>query len=138
MFLLDTNVVSELRRERRADANVAAWAKSTESRLLFVSAVTVMEFERGILLAERKDASKAGILRIWFDSQFIRNFSDRILPIDTEIALHCAQLHVLDPKPHPDAFIAATALVRGMTVVTRNVRDFQPMGVPVFNPWESA
>ncbi|MQA25547.1 MAG: PIN domain-containing protein [Micromonosporaceae bacterium] len=138
MFLLDTNVVSELRKARtgRADKNVAEWAASVPVASLFVSAVTIQELEIGILLAERRDPSQGAVLRTWLESQVLPAFAERILPIDTTVARRSAVLHVPDPRPVRDALIAATALVHGMTVVTRNVADFAPTGTSVINPWE--
>lgn len=135
MFLLDTNVVSELRRPERADANVRAWASGTPAELYAISVVTVLELERGILLVERRDAMQAAVLRRWLEREILTPLADRILPIDTAIARRCANLHVPDPRPERDALIAATALTLGLTVVTRNVGDFEPMGVTLINPW---
>lgn len=135
MFLLDTNVVSELRRPERADANVRAWASGTPAELYAISVVTVLELERGILLVERRDAMQAAVLRRWLEREILTPLADRILPIDTAIARRCANLHVPDPRPERDALIAATALTLGLTVVTRNVGDFEPMGVALLNPW---
>jgi predicted nucleic acid-binding protein len=136
MFVLDTDVVSHLRRPDKADPNVFAWASSTPYTLHFISCITLHEIERGILSMERKDPVQGGILRAWMNSQILTRFSGRILPIDIAVAQRCAKLHVPDAKPERDAFIAATALVHGMTVVTRNVNDFQGTGVEVLNPWE--
>lgn len=138
MFLLDTNVVSELRKVRlgRADANVAAWAQSVDAADLFVSAITIMELELGVLSMERKDAQQGALLRLWLEQQVLTEFAGRTLPIDTAVAQRCARLHVPDRRGERDALIAATALVHGMTVVTRNVEDFKPTGVPLTNPWE--
>jgi len=138
MFLLDTNVVSELRKVRlgRADANVAAWAQSVDAADLFVSAITIMELELGVLSMERKDAQQGALLRLWLEQQVLTEFAGRTLPIDTAVAQRCARLHVPDRRGERDALIAATALVHGMTVVTRNVEDFKPMGVLLTNPWE--
>lgn len=135
MFLLDTNVVSELRRPERADANVRAWASSTPAELYAISVVTILELERGILLVERRDAMQAAVLRRWLEGEILTPLADRILPIDTSIARRCANLHVPDPRPERDALIAATALTLGLTVVTRNVGDFEPTGVTLINPW---
>lgn len=135
MFLLDTNVVSELRRPERADAVVRAWASSTPAELYAISVVTVLEIERGTLLLERRDTAQGAILRRWLEHEILMPFVDRILPINTTIARRCANLHIPDPRPERDALIAATALVYGLTVVTRNVSDFEPMGVSVLNPW---
>lgn len=137
MFVLDTNVVSELRKVRsgKADARVAAWAAGVDAADLYVSVITIMELEIGILQVERRDASQGGLLRAWLSHHVLPEFSSRVLPIDTAVALRCARLHVPDPRAERDALIAATALVHGMTVVTRNVADFEPTGVPTLNPW---
>jgi hypothetical protein len=139
MFVLDTNVVSELRRVRlgKADRNLAAWAQSVEAANLFISTITIMELELGILLIERKDAHQGALLRSWLEQHVLPEFSGRTLPIDTVVAQRCARLHVPDKRGERDALIAATALVHGMTVVTRNVADFLPTGVSLVNPWES-
>lgn len=138
MFLLDTNVVSELRKVRlgKADANVAAWGQSVDAADLFVSAITIMELELGVLSMERKDAQQGALLRLWLEQQVLTEFAGRTLPIDTAVAQRCARLHVPDRRGERDALIAATALVHGMTVVTRNVEDFKPTGVLFTNPWE--
>ena len=117
MYLLDTNVVSELRKAAsgKADANVAAWASRVDASELFISAITVMEIEMGVMRIERRDAT---------------------LPVDTAVARRCARLHVPDMRSERDALIAATALTHCMTVVTRNTADFAPTGVPLINPWE--
>ena len=138
MFLLDTNVVSELRRPERANANVRAWASGTPAELYAISVVTVLELERGILLVERRDAMQAAVLRRWLEREILTPLADRILSIDTAIARRCANLHIPDPRPERDALIAATAQTLGLTVVTRNVGDFEPMGVTVINPWLAA
>lgn len=135
MFLLDTNVVSELRRPERADANVRAWASNTPAELHALSVVTVLELERGTLLMERRDATQGAILRRWLEHEVLAPLASRVLPIDIEIARMCAKLHVPDPRPERDALIAATALVHGLTIVTRNVADFERMGVALVDPW---
>ncbi|WP_295844720.1 type II toxin-antitoxin system VapC family toxin [uncultured Xanthomonas sp.] len=138
MYVLDTNVLSELRKVRlgRADANVAAWAESVDAADLFISAITVMELELGVLSIERKDANQGAMLRSWLEQHVLPEFSGRTLPIDTTVAQRCARLHVPDKRGERDALIAATALVHGMAVVTRNVSDFEPTGVPILNAWE--
>ncbi len=136
MFLLDTNVVSELRKAQIADANVVAWAESQSTSSLFLSVISVLEIETGILLLERRDAAQAAVLRTWLDGYVLRAFSDRILPVDTAVARRCASLHVPDRCADRDALIAATALVHGMTLATRNVDDFTPTGVEVLDPWK--
>jgi predicted nucleic acid-binding protein len=139
MFLLDTNVVSELRKVRagRADANVARWAASIGAATVYISAITVMELEIGVLLAERRDPSQGAILRRWLQGQVLKEFEGRILPIDLSVAQQCARLHVPDPKSERDALIAATGLVHGLAVASRNVRDFAVTGVSLIDPWEN-
>lgn len=137
MFLLDTNVVSELRKVRagRAHPSVAAWAASVRASTLFLSAITVEELELGVLLAERRDPAQGAILRRWLDDHVLPAFAERILAIDTVVARRAAALHVPDPRPDRDALIAATALVHSLVVVTRNVEDFAPTGVEILDPW---
>lgn len=139
MYILDTNVVSELRKARtgKIDTNVATWAESMEASDLFISSITIMELELGILSVERRDAIQGSLLRSWFEQHVLPEFSGRTLPVDTAVALRCARLHVPDKRGERDALIAATALVHGMTVVTRNVVDFEPTGVSIINPWVS-
>ena len=137
MYLLDTNVVSELRKISlgKADKNVAAWADSIEASDMYLSVITIQEIAIGVLLAERRDRSKGTILRVWLNDQVLPAFAGRILAVDTTVVLRSAELHVPNPHPVRDGLIAATALVHGMTVVTRNMADFAPTGVRAFNPW---
>ena len=135
MFILDTNVVSELRRPEKANPKVAAWASSVPLANFFLSAITVLELELGALLIERKDKAQGLILRSWIDEKILPRFDGRILAIDTAVAQRCAKLHVPDPRAERDALIAATALVHGMTIVTRNTADFEMTGVHILNPW---
>ncbi len=136
MFLLDTNVLSELRRRTRTHPNVAAWIDGVPAGDLFLSAITILEIEAGTLVLERRDPPQGAILRLWVDTKVLPVFAGRILPVDTTVAQRCARLHVPHPRPERDALIAATGLVHGLTIVTRNVADFQPMGVALINPWE--
>ena len=138
MFLLDTNVVSELRKvgDGRADAKVNAWLSAADPSNFYVSPVTLWEIEIGILRAERRDAVQGAKLRKWMSDRLIPNFVGRVLPIDAAVAFRCARLHVPRTRPDNDAWIAATALVHNMTVVTRNVRDFESTGVALLNPWD--
>jgi len=138
MYLLDTNVISELRkaRARKADRQVNAWAMSVNLTSMFLSAITILELELGCLLMERHDASQGFLLRSWLDDHVLPNFEGRILPVDTPVARRCAALNSPNPQSYRDALIAATALVHGMTVVTRNVKDFEPTGVSILNPWQ--
>jgi len=135
MFLLDTNVISELRRPERADGNVVAWAGAISAASFFLSAISILEIELGALQIARRDASQGAVLRAWIDDQVIARFEGRILAVDTAVAQRCARLHVPDPRAERDALIAATAMVHGLTVVTRNVADFEPIGVALLNPW---
>lgn len=137
MFLLDTNLVSELRKVQIGKANpgVAAWAGQVDVHDLFISVITLEEIEIGILLAERRDPAKGAVFRHWMNHQVQPVFSRRTLPVDTPVALRCAQLHVPNARPERDALIAATALEHGLTVVTRNTPDFAGTGVRCLNPW---
>ena len=137
--MLDTNVVSETRGAEagRADRNVIAWMSAVPKAALHLSVITIMELERGTLLVGRRDPRQAAILRAWLDTRVIPAFDGRLLPVTLAVAQLCARLHVPDPQPERDALIAATALVHGMTIVTRNVADFRPSGVPVLNPWDA-
>lgn len=138
MFILDTNVISELRKagDGQADANVVAWLSSVDAGTLYLSAITLMEIELGVLRIERRDPLQGAKLRAWVDHRVLPEFADRTLSVDVAVALRCAPLHVPDPRPERDAFIAATALVHGMTIVTRNLADFAQIGVPLVNPWD--
>ncbi|EBQ7118299.1 type II toxin-antitoxin system VapC family toxin [Salmonella enterica] len=139
MFILDTNVISELRKagDGKADSQVMRWLSSVNSRQLYLSVITLLELERGILRVERRDVLQGQMLRRWLDGNVLPVFADRILPVDVAVVRQCARLHVPDPRPESDTLIAATALVHGMTVVTRNVADFDPTGVAIINPWVS-
>ena len=138
MYLLDTNVVSELRKVHtgKASPQVVAWVNSVTSASLFLSAISVLELETGILLVERRDKKQGKALRDWLETQVLPAFDGRILVVDTAVARQCAHLHVPDPRSDRDGLIAATALVHGMTVVTRNVDDFKATGVAMLNPWD--
>jgi len=137
MYVLDTNVVAELRRAKagKADPRVVAWAESVPVASLFLSVITLLELEMGTLQIERRDPAQGAILRAWLDGQVVPAFAGRILAVDTAVARCCARLHVSDPRSDRDALIAATALVHGLTVVTQNGADFEPTGVGILNPW---
>lgn len=136
MFLLDTNVISELRKGVKADIHVHAWAKSVSTSALFISVISILEIEAGILLKERKDPAQGIILRAWLESHVLPTFADRILNVDFSVARKCAKLHVPHPCSERDALIAATALTNGLIVVTRNIKDFEETKVDLFNPWQ--
>ena len=137
-YLLDTNVVSELRKVRtgKAHASVAAWVRTVPAGSLFLSAITVQELEIGVLLLERKDPAQGGLLRAWLEDHVLPTFAGHILPVDQAVARAGARLHVPNPLPYRDGFIAATALVHGFSVVTRNIGDFAGTGISLVNPWE--
>lgn len=136
MFLLDTNILSELRRAHKANANLAAWAESVPSGDMYVSSVTILELETGALLLSRRDKTQGRLICEWIEDRVLTAFNDRILPIDTAVARKCATLHVPDPRPYRDSLIAATAMVHRLTVVTRNTADFEAMHARVLNPWK--
>jgi toxin FitB len=143
IYLLDTNVVSELRkspvqrgRSGKADRNVLRWSRAIPIAFQFLSVVSILELEYGALLMERRDLRQGTVFRSWVDQQVRPAFDGRILPIDTEIALKSAALHIPNPRPERDALIAATAMVHGLIVVTRNVAHFNAMDVPLLNPWD--
>lgn len=138
MYVLDTNVVSELRKVRsgKADPGVAAWAEGVPGERMFLSAITIHELEHGVLLAERADPPTGAVLRRWLDDSVAAAFTDRVLPIDGHVARLAATFHVPDPAPFRDALIGGTALHNRMAVVTRNTRDFVRFdGLEVINPW---
>jgi predicted nucleic acid-binding protein len=138
MFLLDTNVISELRRPDKANPNVVKWANGIPAIQFYISVISLLEIERGALLIARRDETQGKILRAWIDDHIVARFESRILAVDSVVALRCARLHIPDPRSERDALIAATALVHGMTVVTRNVSDFAETGVNLHNPWEAS
>jgi predicted nucleic acid-binding protein len=138
MFVLDTNVVSELRKVRsgKADPEVAAWASEVPSGQLFVSSITIHELEHGVLLAERADPPKGAVLRRWLDDSVAAAFDQHVLAVDATVARRAAAMHVPDPAPFRDALIGATALVHRMTLVTRNIKDFARFdGLDIIDPW---
>ena len=135
MYLVDTNVISELRKAHRAEPRVVEWARNREPQCMYLSVISVLEIRMGILSVQRRDLTQGNILQEWFIKKVIPAFSGRILNVDIDIAMRCAELHVPDPRSDRDALIAATALTHKMSVVTRNCKDFEPMGVPIINPW---
>lgn len=137
MYLLDTNVISELWKFSRgkADPVFESWFRVYSDRPLYISVVTLMELERGVLVMERKDPAQGAYLREWC-STVREKFQKRTLVIDGAVADYCAGLHVPDKAPENDAWIAATALAHGLTLVTRNVKDFERLHVRLLNPFE--
>jgi len=137
-YLLDTNVISELRKARTRAINpaVSAWTNSVDAGDMFLSVITIMEIENGIAQLARRDAAQAARLRMWFETAVLKEFSDRILPFDVDAARYCARLHVPDKRAANDAIIAAIAWQHDMVLVTRNLKDFTGMGAQLLNPWE--
>jgi hypothetical protein len=135
MFLLDTNVISELRQGKpNQSAEVRNWAAQHRASMLYLSAITILELEKGILLLERRTPPQGAALRVWLTG--VRTaFAGRILPFTEQTASMCAALHVPDPRSERDAMIAATALEHRFTVATRNTQDFVNTGVQLVNPW---
>jgi len=138
MYLLDTNVVSEFRKsaDGRINKSVKRWADEISPDLMFISAISVLELEIGVLQIERRDKKQGLVLRKWLNKNVLPAFLDRVLPVDVAVAQRCASLHVPNPKSERDAMIAATAIEHRMTIVTRNVSDFSQSGVKIFDPWE--
>lgn len=135
MFLLDTNVISELRHGKpNPSPEVRAWAAGLAANQLFIAAITILELEKGILALERRTPPQGSALRAWL-SGVRAAFAGRILPFAERTALLCAALHVPNPRAERDAMIAATALEHGMTLVTRNVTDFAGTGVQLLDPF---
>ncbi len=137
MYLLDTNVVSELRKisSGKADIHVTKWANQVDAIDLYLSVITIQELEIGAQLLELRDKTQGAMIRKWLEDYVLPSFEGRVLPIDIAVALRSAKQHVPNPRPFRDGLIAATALVHKMTVVTRNARDFETSGVPIINPW---
>lgn len=137
MLLLDTNVVSELRKvaSGRADPNVAVWSETIDPAETFISSVILHELEIGVRLVEHNDPAAGKVLRHWLENTVLATFPGRILPLDEAAAVQAAKWHVPNPRPINDAYIAAVAFTRRMTLVTRNVKDFEGMGVDLLNPW---
>jgi len=135
VYLLDTNVISELRQGKpNQSAEVRNWAAQHRASTLYLSAITLLELERGILLLERRTPPQGAALRVWLTGVRAA-FAGRILPFTEQAASLCAALHVPDPCSERDAMIAATALEHGFTVVTRNTPDFANTGIQLVNPW---
>lgn len=137
MYFLDTNIISEARKipKGRANPGVKTWLESISQNEIFTNIVVLMELDRGILQKERKDAVQGKLLRHWFEVDILRSFSGRILTLDQHTATICARLHIPDAAPENDAWIASSAIQHNLTLVTRNVADFERTGVRLFNPF---
>lgn len=136
-YLLDTNVISELRKPPgRAALKVRIWAQDQPTSELSINVITVMEVEIGVARLERRDSRQGDVVRKWLERDLLAAFATRIWPIDLNVVQRAAAMHVPDPRPERDVLIAATALTLSLVVVTRNTSDFQPLGVELLNPWE--
>lgn len=136
-YVLDTNVVSALR-VRGRNPSVEAWAASIPAVDQFVTATTIAEIERGVAAKERADAAQGEILRRWFEERVLPTFADRVLPFDLPAARILATFRVPEHAPADYALIAAVAQAREVTIVTRNTKHFEPLGVHCCNPWGRA
>lgn len=132
-YLLDTNVLSDAR--RGASASLDQWLAEQSLDSLAISAITLFELEHGVRRMERRDERQGSLLRQWLNGVVREAFAGNVLPVDEAVAVAAADLPVPDPIPVPDAFIAATALVHGLTLVTRNIGNFDRASVPMMNPW---
>ncbi len=137
MFLLDTNIICELRliSKNKGNTNVLKWASQYDSRLFYTNVTVMMEIYRGILRIERRDKIQADILNEWYNERIKTLFKDRILNITPNTAEICAKLHIPDPSPENDAWIAASAIEHNLILVTRNTKDFEGLGIKLFNPF---
>ena len=143
MYLLDTNVLSEIRKASRIkassakmDRRVENWVNSVSPFDLYMSVVSILELERGFNLLKPRDPAQAEVIRLWVRNRILPSFDGRILPVDLAVAQRCAALVIPKAIEYRDSLIAATALVHGMTIVTRNVRHFEPTGAALLNPWD--
>lgn len=137
MYLLDTNVISEIRKihHNKADSGVTKWFYGCQFSDLFLNDIILLEMQKGYLLKNRKDAQQGQILKLWIE-YVTNNFAGRILPISQEICLKCAELHIPNPRPQFDSLIASTALVHNLILVTDNTKDFQGIdGLKIHNPF---
>jgi predicted nucleic acid-binding protein len=134
-YLLDSNVVSELRKRERADAGVRGWLMSVDDFDLYLSVLTIGEIRRGIESILRRDRPRALALNRWFHA-LVTDYETRLLPIGQEIAEEWGRMNVTTTLPAIDGLLAATARVHGLTFVTRNTRDVERTGVPCLNPFE--
>lgn len=132
-YLLDTHVLSDARKQAHPPLNV--WLAAQPRTDLAISVIALLELERGVLRLERRDETAGAHLRAWLTSDIPTAFAGAILPIDERVARHTARLHVPDPMLEMDALVAATALEHGLTLVTRNTKDFQHVGIDLLNPW---
>lgn len=135
-FLLDTNVIAELRKGARANAHVRDWFESLDPEAIVLSVLTIGEIRRGIENVRRRDTVTAKALERWL-RRLVAEHGDRILPVNLAIAEEWGRLNVPDPLPVVDGLLAATAKIHGLTLVTRNVRDVARTGVDLVNPFDA-
>lgn len=135
MYLLDTNVISEIRKQHRCDANVAKWCETVESSELFLSILVMGEIRQGVEKLRKRDPFQAQHLERWLES-LQTNFADRILGVDARVADEWGRMSSKGNIPVIDCYLAASAKVHEMTLVTRNVNDVAGLGADVFNPFE--
>lgn len=139
MFLLDTNVISELRKIKIGKANkgLEIWSKNHNKKIMFLSVISLLELEIGALSLERKDPKQGTVIRMWIDEIIKPKFKDRIIPVSTKTVLICSKMHIPNRKSITDSLIAATAIEHNLTVITRNEKDFEETGAKIFNPFSS-
>lgn len=137
-YLIDTNVISELRKADRCDPQVAAWQNSISGEELFASAISMMEIRRGVLNAKRTNAEFAKLLEEWYEGQVKLAFLGRVLSVDLAIAERCSELMNNRSRGMADALIASTAYEHDLILATRNIADFSDTGIEVVNPWDFA
>lgn len=133
-FLIDTNVISEIRKGNRCDPGVAAWWADVAEDDLWLSALVLGEIRKGVELARRRDPQKAAALEAWL-GEVVAGFADRVLPVDAAVAEEWGRMNAIRPVPVIDALLAATAKANGLTLVTRNEADVAGIGVEVLNPF---
>lgn len=138
MFIVDTNVVSTLRKPDKAPHELLAWAEAQDPSQVYISAISIFEIEYGIRLKAHTDAKQGQILLEWFEGIVLPAYDGKILPVCVDTARTCAPLHVPNKRPERDALIAATAIFHQMTLVTRNDKDFLGMNCALLNPWKAA
>lgn len=139
MYLLDTNAMSELRKlsvnSIKTNKGFRRWAENTDSSQFLTSQIVILELRKGVLLKARKDKQQSLVLEQWLDKTLVV-MRDKILPVSNDICWRCAELHTPSPRPQFDSLIAATALVHGLTLVTRNEKDFVGIvGLSITNPF---